>query len=186
MRYFQVLCFGIVLCSCANLSLAENTISIEPFTPSKIHAAIHVHGADAVITYVFRDISRRSIFLENISKGNEEWLKVFPSLRNVSDAGWSWMMNGAIADALDTNPRKALSAISQVNEALDYAKKVCGETEEDWIEDKPVQSLAPNAIKTLTRRKKGLDNQKGPVADKCADAIDSRILWWEKRRNPGN
>ena len=161
---------------------ANDQISIIPFIPQNINDTIKKYSSVDVLRFIFTNDTKRETFLRNISEGKGNWLNLFPSLKNVSDAGWSWMLDMALLDALDTNPQKTISCISKVRNSLKYANKICGSTSEDWNEDLPIQSLAPFAIEKLEQRKNIIKKQNSTVAEKCYIAIEQKIIWWNKKK----
>jgi opacity protein-like surface antigen len=92
-------------------------------TPQVIAADIAAHGADAVVSRLFRSGDYDRV-LDRIDSGDAEWVALAPKLAPGTDAGTAEALIISLAFALPKNPQAVLALLS--GKASFAVEDVCG------------------------------------------------------------
>lgn len=176
---------------CCNFTLAANSFDI-----SKAEKRIAERGIlDRASTYMFDNFDEQQDYLSCLLSGDSRCLRLFPTIRQMSDAGWSWELDGSIAYALSANAPGAIDAIHNFElsgpsfyKDGNYAASVCRQTREEWSEDETDKNkLVESALSELQKRLALIEaikeQDKTLTKTKCIDAINDSMGFWREYPN---
>ena len=130
--------------------------------------------------------NRWNAYIDQISTGNQDWLRVTKNIYSKFYNSYEQGRNIAVGDGLTSDPATVFSILKEELSKENELKNVCGNTYEDLLWGVAVEEQVIGvAREKLETRKKALVSMKNEklsdMKNQCIQAIDSSLAIWKGR-----
>lgn len=149
-----------------------------------------INSPKIALEYVYGDSRRWDEYLDHVKKADTEWVRLWPSLRKVSDAGATEQLDISFGYALENNPNLALNEIrhSWINdsEAKGIVEKVCTSVSETYSNQTAFKSNEKEEVlKLIERRVKKMsqieDRNISSLKNICVEKLKNEETFWRNK-----
>ncbi|MFM6928981.1 MAG: hypothetical protein ACKOX6_10990 [Bdellovibrio sp.] len=144
----------------------------------------------AALEYVYSDSKRWNTYLDHIKKADAEWLKLWPELRKVSDAGATQQLDISFGYVLEKKPDLALTMIkgawANEKEMQEVVGWVCASVSEAFSDQSVEQGKEKKEVLALIERRLGKLSQVEvkeitSVKNLCVDKLKNEQSFWQRK-----